>query len=73
MVGAVAGPVATAGGHVVNGKLDRTTNHLVPPTRYVPQHEHRDLPEAVRLTQARIGDTLDDGNGTRVAVVKARS
>ena len=26
---------------------------------------------AVRLTQARIGDTLHDGNGTRVAIVNA--
>ena len=25
----------------------------------------------MRLTQARIGDTLHDGNGTRVAVVNA--
>ena len=46
MVSAVAGPVATAGGHVVNGKLDRTTNHLTPPTWYFPQREHRDHREA---------------------------
>lgn len=28
-------------------------------------------PRSLRLTQARIGDTLHDGNGTRVAVVNA--
>ena len=28
-------------------------------------------PRLLRLTQARIGDTLHDGNGTRVAVVNA--
>ena len=28
-------------------------------------------PRPIRLTQARIGDTLHDGNGTRVAVVNA--
>ena len=28
-------------------------------------------PRPLRLTQARIGDTLHDGNGTRVAVVNA--
>ena len=28
-------------------------------------------PRPRRLTQARIGDTLDDGNGTRVAIVNA--
>ena len=28
-------------------------------------------PRFLRLTQARIGDTLHDGNGTRVAVVNA--
>ena len=28
-------------------------------------------PQPVRLTQARIGDTLHDGNGTRVAIVNA--
>ena len=28
-------------------------------------------PRNLRLTQARIGDTLHDGNGTRVAVVNA--
>ena len=30
-------------------------------------------PRPVRLTQARIGETLHDGNGTRAAVVNARS
>ena len=28
-------------------------------------------PKPLRLTQARIGDTLHDGNGTRVAIVNA--
>ena len=28
-------------------------------------------PRPIRLTQARIGDTLHDGNGTRVAVINA--
>ena len=28
-------------------------------------------PRPLRLTQARIGDTLHDGNGTRVAIVNA--
>ena len=28
-------------------------------------------PKRLRLTQARLGDTLHDGNGTRVAVVNA--
>ena len=28
-------------------------------------------PRLIRLTQARIGDTLHDGNGTRVAVINA--
>ena len=28
-------------------------------------------PQPLRLTQARIGDTLHDGNGTRVAIVNA--
>ena len=28
-------------------------------------------PRPLRLTQGRIGDTLDDGNGTRVAIVNA--
>ena len=30
-------------------------------------------PRPLRLTQARIGDTLHDGNGTRVAIVNAFS
>ena len=28
-------------------------------------------PRPLRLTQARIGDTLHDGNGTRVAIINA--
>ena len=71
MVVAVGSPVATAGVLVVNGKLDTTTNHLAPPTWYFPQHEHTDSARPMRLTQARIGDTFHDGNGTRVAIVNA--
>ena len=40
---------------------------LLRATCYCPRREHGNR----RETQARIGDTLHDGNGTRVAIVNA--
>ena len=46
---------------------------LLRPTCYCPRvsTETAARPRPLRLTQARIGDTLHDGNGTRVAIVNA--
>ena len=62
-----ARPVVAAGGLIVNGRLD-TANVLL--SRSVST-ETAARPRPLRLTQARIGDTLHAGNGIRVAIVNA--
>ena len=56
---------------VDDDKLDRETNLLLPPTCYFRSMSREAAARPFRLTQARIGDTLHDGDGTRVAIVNA--
>ena len=72
--------VVTLGGQTLRPACSSSTansivkwNHLLPPTCYCPRGEYGNRRETgpLRLTQARIGDTLHDGNRTRVAIVNA--
>ena len=56
--------VAAAGMFVVDDKLDRETNLLLPPTCYFRSMSREAAARPFRLTQARIGDALHDGDGT---------
>ena len=71
-VGALRSPVVAAD---VSGKLDSGGESSSCRRRATVRGVNTETiarPRPIRLTQARIGDTLyDDGNGTRVAVVNA--
>ena len=58
---------------VVNGRLDRESFIFCERRATVRgvSMETAARPRLLRLTQARIGDTLHDGNGTVVAIVNA--
>ena len=59
---------------VVSGELDseaRIISFRRRATVHGASTETAARPGPLRLTQARIGDTLHDGNGTRVAIVNA--